>query len=621
MQHYCHKFRSQLSLLVSKTAALVCAVLVCVNIFGVGMLGISNAQALSNNDYTNNFSSIQKTHFLQESTTSLSRPIKVRDDMLRDIDREVIALIEAGRLPQARAKVTQAIDNTEIPVDGRLYVNRLIIRASIDEQVGAYIGALQDLQFAFRLSSSTYQQDLVADVAFIIASIHQARNEHSIALTYAQQALNTYKTISTSEPIPVLLLSISSLLATRQIDEAFTLLSKVAPVLAAADIAVSREKSNYIEQLTQEKAQYFQYLGEAELYRENINASIAALTIAINLTNKLNFQQLATLNLLLSQSYTVKDDMDLAIKYLSEAFDYTSNSNSPFYLNQALQLHLANLLSQLNEFEAAYRVTQDVLKNRELNQPIAEIKRMLDMHANFQLDFQQQENAKLKLDNVTKSRQIEAKQTLNKLYFLIMGLLFCSCCLLLLLFIRGKKHRLSLEKIAHTDALTDLFSRTRVLELLTYHQSLFNRNGQNYCVAIVDLDFFKKINDNYGHQTGDEVLRVFGELSKSSFRKTDILGRIGGEEFLFILPNTKSEQAIEVFNQFNCKLPIISDQLNLEQVTTASIGLVTPLPQEEPLSIIKRADTALYEAKGKGRNRVVFGNKVVSLQSHQTGVN
>lgn len=545
----------------------------------------------------------------------------ISDGLLSEIDQEALALMQTGKLLEARTRISQAIDATDFTGNVRLLINRLLIRASIDDQVGAYIGALQDLQFAFQLASSTNNLDLVADIAFFIAAIHQSRSEHSIALSYAKQALDTYLLHSQSEPIPVLLLSISSFLATKQIDKAFEFLNRVEPLLVGSNIGSGASELMYQSEQKRQKAQYFQYLGEAELYRDNIPESIQALNYALELSEPDAYQQLTTLNLLLSRAHTAKDDMDAAIDHLVSAFDMAKKTQVSFFLNQALQLHRASLLSQLNEFEAAYRVTQDVLKNRDFNQPIAEIKRMLDMHANFQLALQQQENAELKQDNQWKSEQIEIKQTLNKLYFVLIALLFCTCCLLLLLFIRGKKHRLSLEKIAHTDALTGLNSRTRVLEQLNYHQDLFNRNKQAYCLAIVDLDFFKTINDNYGHPTGDEVLKMFGELTLSSFRKTDILGRIGGEEFLFILPHTSIEQAMSVFTAFNSKLPIISDQLNLEQVVTASIGLVTPHYCESPMDIVKRADAALYEAKEQGRNCVVFGNKVATLQSAQTKVN
>jgi diguanylate cyclase (GGDEF)-like protein len=300
--------------------------------------------------------------------------------------------------------------------------------------------------------------------------------------------------------------------------------------------------------------------------------------------------------------------MTMAVDQLIKAFNIVGDSHNSFYLNQALQLHRATLLGQLNEFEAAYEVTQSVIKDRELHKPVAEVKRMLDMHANFQLELQQQENAALIEDNHWKTEQIHNKQMLNRLYFVVIALLVCISTLLLLLYLRGRKHRTNLEKIAHNDGLTGLYSRTRVLDLLEHHQNLSARNFVPSCVAIIDLDYFKNINDNYGHVVGDKVLKSFGIICKNNFRKSDIVGRIGGEEFLILLPDTNIKEASEVFKLFNQKLPSIAEQLNLTLATTASIGLVSPHPDETPIDIIKRADQALYEAKNQGRNRVVIGN-------------
>ena len=521
----------------------------------------------------------------------------IKEEALEEIDKQVLKLLLEKDLLSARLLINRAIDNTDFSQHPRKLVNRILIRASLDRDVGANIAALQDLQFAFRLAASTNQQDLVADVAFTIASIHQSRNEHSIALSYIQQALNKYKQQGASKKtVRSLLLGISSLLATRQLEQANEYLTEVHPYI---------KESNDL----QNKALYFQYLAESQLYSENVKESIDTLNIAIKLVPEKNNSQLATLHLLLSQAYTSKDNMNLAIDHLIKAFGIANNSESSFYLNQALQLHRANLLGQLNEFEAAFKLTQTVLKDRDLHQPVAEIKRMLDMHANFQLELQQQENANLKYENQWKSTQIESKQMLNKLYFLVIGLLFCISSLLLLLFLRGRRHRIHLENVAHTDALTGLLSRSRVLELLAHHQDLYSRNMQMYCLAIIDLDYFKNINDTYGHLTGDKVLQQFGDICKNSYRKSDIVGRIGGEEFLIVLPDTKLNEALKVFEQFNSKLTSIGEGLELSMETTASIGLVKPNPKEVPIDIIKRADKALYEAKEQGRNRVVIGNK------------
>ncbi|MFT6270718.1 MAG: diguanylate cyclase (GGDEF)-like protein [Alphaproteobacteria bacterium] len=517
--------------------------------------------------------------------------------LLDEIDKQVLVLMGKGDLLSARQLINQSIDATDFSRSPRSLVNRLLIRATLDRDVGANISALQDLQFAFRLSASTSQQDLVADVAYTIASIHQSRNEHSIALSYVQQALDKYKKQGADNKVTSsMLLAISSLLATNQVELAFDYLDETEPYIG---------KFGNLQQ----KARYFQYLGEAQLNSRNYIKSIETLTIATKLVPAHNPSQLATLYLLLSRAHTSMDHMDIAIEHLIKAFSIVDNTaSSSFYLNQALQLHRANLLGQLNQFEAAFKVTQNVLKDRELNQPVAEIKRMLDMHANFQLELQQQENADLKQENQWKSTQIENKQMLNRLYFLVIGLLVCISSLLLLFYLRGRKHRKNLEKITHTDALTGLHSRMRVLSLLSHHQDLYSRNLQPFCVAIIDLDLFKNINDNYGHLVGDKVLRAFGDICKANFRKSDISGRIGGEEFLIILPHTNITEAVDVFNQFKQKLPAIGEELGLTLTTTASIGTVSPLADEAPMDIIRRADIALYKAKAQGRNCVVIGN-------------
>lgn len=498
--------------------------------------------------------------------------------------------------PSERAAITDQIDRTNFNKDPRTLIEQLIQRADIDKQVGANISALQDLQFAYRLANNTNQKDLVAKVAYEIGLIHQIRGEHGIALSYAEQALTHSQSLSDLEKqMSIQLILIKSLLATEQWSVARTRIDSMARF-------INERGSN------EQKALYFRLLGEVELANENMEASLEALKHSETLTSANDSNALANLRLLSSKAYAQQQNMDAAIAALVEAFEYSSDGKLSFVLYQALQLQRAQILSQLNEYEAAYKVIQTVVKDRLREQPISDIKRMLDMHANFQLNIQQQENEELKQENQWKSMQLETKQTLSTLYLIVMGLLLCLTSLMLLLFLRGRKHRSHLEQLAHTDQLTGLHSRARTLELLNHHQQLFARTQQTYCVAILDLDHFKRINDTYGHQIGGKVLQQFGSLCHDNFRKSDIIGRIGGEEFLFILPNTPANKAQEVFQHFGTRLLSIGKNLKLSQATTASVGLVSPMQEELVLQIIKRADDALYEAKHNGRNCVVFSN-------------
>ncbi|MFC4701541.1 diguanylate cyclase [Glaciecola siphonariae] len=498
-----------------------------------------------------------------------------------------------NRLNQARTAISSAVDNTALPDNEGSLVARLMKRAQIDHLSGASISALQDLQLALQLATTLDLQNDIVEIATSITLIHQQRNEHAIALSYAQRAIETaQKTNNNSALLHILVISMPSLLSSRQLDDAAKRLSQIEALLG------NNQQVFY-------NAKALQFAGELAYNDGDLNTAIEKLGSALALFDSQHPIEVAQINLFLSRAYTELDDMDAAIKYLVEAFNAIPENSEDFNLVQSIHLHRAELLSSLDQFEEAYRVTKNVIAARDINQPIDEIKRMLDMHTNFQLQLQQQENIELKQKNAFQSTEIENKQMLNQLFFLVIGLLLCITFLLLLMFIRSRKHRQKLELIAHTDALTGIYSRRRILEILDFQQDMFNRNLLPYCVAIVDLDFFKRINDTYGHQKGDEILIESAKLAQESFRKTDSVGRIGGEEFLFIFPDTPLGQTKRLLQKYAKRLAAVGKQADIEQPTTASIGLVQPEENEAPSSIISRADKALYAAKHRGRNQIV----------------
>ncbi|MGM0609342.1 MAG: GGDEF domain-containing protein, partial [Candidatus Muiribacteriota bacterium] len=123
-------------------------------------------------------------------------------------------------------------------------------------------------------------------------------------------------------------------------------------------------------------------------------------------------------------------------------------------------------------------------------------------------------------------------------------------------------------------------------------------------LMILDIDYFKNINDTFGHQTGDKVLKELSELIQSIVRDSDYFFRIGGEEFAVLLPNTSTKNADDSAQRIKSK----TEQHNFTKVKklTVSIGLTEYITNEDEDSFIKRADTALYKAKENGRNKVVI---------------
>jgi two-component system, cell cycle response regulator len=163
-----------------------------------------------------------------------------------------------------------------------------------------------------------------------------------------------------------------------------------------------------------------------------------------------------------------------------------------------------------------------------------------------------------------------------------------------------------LDRISRTDALTGLRNRRHVEEYLAKLTSLARRNGEPIAVLVIDIDHFKSVNDTHGHDAGDAVLREVASRMLDSVRLEDMVGRWGGEEFLVVLPNTADQGAAELaerLRQVVADTPCRLADGDAVQVTI-SVGCAASLIDDTG-RLVRSADTAMYEAKQTGRNRVV----------------
>ena len=177
-----------------------------------------------------------------------------------------------------------------------------------------------------------------------------------------------------------------------------------------------------------------------------------------------------------------------------------------------------------------------------------------------------------------------------------------------------KKAEEALIHIANTDFLTGVSNRRRFLEDLETELSRGKRTGRSAVLLMVDIDHFKNINDTYGHAAGDKVLKHFTELSMGNLRRADRFGRLGGEEFAFLLPETDIASAWHFADRFRRIVADTPAQTSEGPVSfTVSIGLAVCGASDSTIdSILARADAALYLAKESGRNRVWDGTKEVA---------
>jgi diguanylate cyclase len=162
-----------------------------------------------------------------------------------------------------------------------------------------------------------------------------------------------------------------------------------------------------------------------------------------------------------------------------------------------------------------------------------------------------------------------------------------------------------IEELAELDELTGSFNRRCIMRMLDDEIIRAHRINAPCSIALIDLDWFKRINDAYGHPTGDEVLRTFAITVFANIRNIDRFGRYGGEEFLLVLPDTSNDAAARILDRLRT---IIADldwsAFSPGMTVTISAGVATLAADENPDTFLARADSALYTAKARGRNRI-----------------
>lgn len=181
-----------------------------------------------------------------------------------------------------------------------------------------------------------------------------------------------------------------------------------------------------------------------------------------------------------------------------------------------------------------------------------------------------------------------------------------------------RKERVRLTEDAASDALTGLPNRRSLVNTLVQEVAAATRAGWPLSVIMLDLDHFKVLNDTYGHQAGDFVLKRTSERMASLIRQSDTLARFGGEEFAVVLPRADLDQAVDIARQLRdalrCDLLVLEDQ---SMRVTASFGVaeMTHCQALDPDALVKAADVALYQAKTTGRDKVVAAKQVLREES------
>jgi diguanylate cyclase (GGDEF)-like protein len=187
--------------------------------------------------------------------------------------------------------------------------------------------------------------------------------------------------------------------------------------------------------------------------------------------------------------------------------------------------------------------------------------------------------------------------------FSYMSMVLALATVIGLLWLALTVHRLELHKMAQTDVLTGLLNRRAFEEILRRDLMRCERTGSQMGIMLIDLDYFKQVNDSLGHFAGDDVLRRIALVLRDGTRPSDVLARYGGEEFVVLLRNAGLDESLSAAERIRLQIASLCG-LPGEMKLTASIGVAVSQERESAMDFLLRSDEALYRSKREGRNQV-----------------
>lgn len=507
---------------------------------------------------------------------------------------QALALDLDGAPASGLDAVTQALQWAERHDDANLLVAALMTRGTLLNSLTDYLGAMADLQRAYNLAPQQSDDIARADIAGALALVYEYRGEDNLSLPYFQEAVDYYRQQPASVSLSIYLYGLGR--ANKNQGNTDT------------GRAQLQESAKISEQLNDHQGVAYalkEIAGmdlQAQRYTEAERQALEAIQLFRQADN--NYMLLDTARLL-SSIYLAQQQTERAQTWLQQALQALDPVSMPIQRVE-LAIQQAKVLAAQGHYQSAFDLLLQSTDEKQAIQNRQSSEQLHQLRSRYELDAQAHQNQILNAQNQLQQTQLQSQQRKNQLLILLFICATLICTLLLFLFYRQHSHKRALQQLADTDSLTGLLNRRKTLALLQLQADLAKRHGFDFCVALVDLDHFKKINDSLGHQGGDVVLKHFADLCQKTLRHTDIVGRIGGEEFLIALPHTSIDDAAVLMEKLRKRAEDITKMMALTDLQVSiSIGLVNNTPPRTAIELLAQADKILYSAKDAGRNRVV----------------
>jgi diguanylate cyclase (GGDEF)-like protein len=508
---------------------------------------------------------------------------------------ESLAFELVGQMTQGVDGVNNALNWSKANGAISTYLMALYTQTIYHTNLEYYVSALKTAQKGYSMAPTENEAYKRADFAILLAQIYEARKDYLLAIPYYEEAEIAFRANNQLNTLSLVLYGLGR--ANYSVGNV---------ELGKKDLEESLAISKQIDDI-QGEAYTLVQLANINIKQENFSLAkmqlLSAKDIFINANNRkanvFSGSLLATISL-------QQHDIELAEYYIQDIekdLDRIEMPNIALTFDETRSI----LLSKQEKYKESYELLKSVYSDykRVRNQQSSE--QLHQISIDYELKSQALENDVLSEQNLRQLNEINAQQNRNLFLLLIAILAIAFSVLMVVLIYRSMDHRRSLEILATTDELTGLYNRRYTLAHLKKQISQAERYKGDLCVAMVDLDWFKQINDRFGHLTGDKVLRLFSKYCLQNLRASDVIGRVGGEEFLIILPHTNSRDAYAVMDKIRSNMKDLTKEMKISELkVTISIGVCKWIHGDLPEDVMLFADKALYQIKGSGRDQVLL---------------
>jgi diguanylate cyclase (GGDEF)-like protein len=458
-----------------------------------------------------------------------------------------------------------------------------------------YESSLNDMQEAYLEAYSLKNHFLIATINETYGAIYGYMNDYEKSIEYYQKALNTYERLNYPAHISEAIYGIA---ATYRYWQKYD--------LAIRYFELYQEKISYTPNTD---ISFFSAYGLGMTLAEKGECprAIEVIDRALTLNGLIDYN---------AELYKQRAHCFIILGKLNKAQDSLSKAENifialPELMGTEWQLEVIKLASELayarNNDRKAFQLSRQYYEKYSKLLIKNSSNRLTNARAAMEVERKYIEHALLQQREKVAALESESlnQQELQNLYLLIF--IICGSVIVIAVFTVQHRNNKKMYALSIKDPLSNLYNRRYVFEYLSNYLKEASLDKSEMSVILLDIDDFKEVNDKYGHPVGDMVIKTIAEISHDVFRREDTVGRIGGEEFLCILPRTDAAQCKVIAERF---LKKISGQIFIDTPClriTASIGIAS-LSKHSPNSdlLYLHADEALYQAKHNGKNNVVI---------------